>query len=162
MKQRCPLALLESSYDKNAAIYLVLLRGFTSWRIPDPFIYFHFFSPSFLFRSSSPNNTNPFGSTFCFGLQRMIFEVSRKTFIPVWAGEDGKFAAKTTGLSFPVSIKPSVWEWLHFLSLWAEMGSCPTSSLRLHSAGAAVCHLELVPAGGACAGPRALVARAGV
>ena len=27
-------------------------------------------------RSSSPNNTNPFGSTFCFGLQRMIFEVS--------------------------------------------------------------------------------------
>lgn len=27
-------------------------------------------------RSSSANNTNPFGSTFCFGLQRMIFEVS--------------------------------------------------------------------------------------
>lgn len=26
-------------------------------------------------RSSSANNTNPFGSTFCFGLQRMIFEV---------------------------------------------------------------------------------------
>lgn len=33
-----------------------------------------------LFRSSSPNNTNPFGSTFCFGLQRMIFEVRKKTF----------------------------------------------------------------------------------
>lgn len=28
-------------------------------------------------RSSSANNTNPFGSTFCFGLQRMIFEVSQ-------------------------------------------------------------------------------------
>lgn len=28
-------------------------------------------------RSSSANNTNPFGSTFCFGLQRMIFEVRR-------------------------------------------------------------------------------------
>lgn len=31
----------------------------------------------FVCRSSSANNTNPFGSTFCFGLQRMIFEVSR-------------------------------------------------------------------------------------
>ncbi|XP_070940849.1 phagosome assembly factor 1 isoform X2 [Macaca nemestrina] len=31
--------------------------------------------PVVLHRSSSPNNTNPFGSTFCFGLQRMIFEV---------------------------------------------------------------------------------------
>ncbi|XP_030892834.1 UPF0183 protein C16orf70 homolog isoform X1 [Leptonychotes weddellii] len=30
--------------------------------------------PVVLHRSSSPNNTNPFGSTFCFGLQRMIFE----------------------------------------------------------------------------------------
>lgn len=29
-----------------------------------------------VYRSSSANNTNPFGSTFCFGLQRMIFEVS--------------------------------------------------------------------------------------
>uniref|UniRef100_A0A8C4Z1W7 Phagosome assembly factor 1 n=1 Tax=Gadus morhua TaxID=8049 RepID=A0A8C4Z1W7_GADMO len=32
--------------------------------------------PVVLHRSSSANNTNPFGSTFCFGLQRMIFEVS--------------------------------------------------------------------------------------
>uniref|UniRef100_A0A4W3HFN6 Phagosome assembly factor 1 n=1 Tax=Callorhinchus milii TaxID=7868 RepID=A0A4W3HFN6_CALMI len=30
--------------------------------------------PVVLHRSSSANNTNPFGSTFCFGLQRMIFE----------------------------------------------------------------------------------------
>uniref|UniRef100_A0A8C5H5A6 Uncharacterized protein n=1 Tax=Gouania willdenowi TaxID=441366 RepID=A0A8C5H5A6_GOUWI len=29
-------------------------------------------------RSSSANNTNPFGSTFCFGLQKMIFEVSTR------------------------------------------------------------------------------------
>ncbi|XP_014403324.1 PREDICTED: UPF0183 protein C16orf70 homolog isoform X3 [Myotis brandtii] len=33
--------------------------------------------PVVLHRSSSPNNTNPFGSTFCFGLQRMIFETSQ-------------------------------------------------------------------------------------
>uniref|UniRef100_A0A8C5H548 Uncharacterized protein n=1 Tax=Gouania willdenowi TaxID=441366 RepID=A0A8C5H548_GOUWI len=31
--------------------------------------------PVVLHRSSSANNTNPFGSTFCFGLQKMIFEV---------------------------------------------------------------------------------------
>ncbi|KFW75857.1 UPF0183 protein C16orf70, partial [Manacus vitellinus] len=31
--------------------------------------------------SSSPNNTNPFGSTFCFGLQRMIFEVMQNNHI---------------------------------------------------------------------------------
>ncbi|NXC12481.1 CP070 protein, partial [Corythaeola cristata] len=40
--------------------------------------------PSFLKpskRSSSPNNTNPFGSTFCFGLQRMIFEVMHNNHI---------------------------------------------------------------------------------
>lgn len=39
-------------------------------------------------RSSSANNTNPFGSTFCFGLQRMIFEVSRGScgLEPVWTG----------------------------------------------------------------------------
>uniref|UniRef100_A0A8D3E123 Phagosome assembly factor 1 n=1 Tax=Scophthalmus maximus TaxID=52904 RepID=A0A8D3E123_SCOMX len=32
-------------------------------------------------RSSSANNTNPFGSTFCFGLQRMIFEVMQNNHI---------------------------------------------------------------------------------
>ncbi|KAJ3596424.1 hypothetical protein NHX12_002831 [Muraenolepis orangiensis] len=31
--------------------------------------------------SSSANNTNPFGSTFCFGLQRMIFEVMQNNHI---------------------------------------------------------------------------------
>ena len=31
--------------------------------------------PVALHRSSSPDNTNPFGSTFCFGLQWVIFEV---------------------------------------------------------------------------------------
>ncbi|XP_038523465.1 UPF0183 protein C16orf70 homolog isoform X1 [Canis lupus familiaris] len=37
--------------------------------------------PVVLHRSSSPNNTNPFGSTFCFGLQRMIFEVMQNNHI---------------------------------------------------------------------------------
>ncbi|KAK3570432.1 hypothetical protein QTP86_019316 [Hemibagrus guttatus] len=32
-------------------------------------------------RSSSANNTNPFGSTFCYGLQRMIFEVMQNNHI---------------------------------------------------------------------------------
>lgn len=36
-------------------------------------------------RSSSANNTNPFGSTFCFGLQRMIFEVRL-----LWSGPAGR------------------------------------------------------------------------
>ncbi|XP_015423355.1 PREDICTED: UPF0183 protein C16orf70 homolog isoform X2 [Myotis davidii] len=51
--------------------------------------------PVVLHRSSSPNNTNPFGSTFCFGLQRMIFETSQVSAIapstasppsPLWPG----------------------------------------------------------------------------
>ncbi|XP_007517810.1 phagosome assembly factor 1 isoform X1 [Erinaceus europaeus] len=37
--------------------------------------------PVVLHRSSSPNNTNPFGSTFCFGLQRMIFEIMQNNHI---------------------------------------------------------------------------------
>uniref|UniRef100_A0A8C6M4C7 Phagosome assembly factor 1 n=1 Tax=Nothobranchius furzeri TaxID=105023 RepID=A0A8C6M4C7_NOTFU len=37
--------------------------------------------PVVLHRSSSANNTNPFGSTFCFGLQRMIFEVMQNNHI---------------------------------------------------------------------------------
>ena len=32
--------------------------------------------PVVLNRSSSTNTTNPFGSTFCYGAQDMIFEVS--------------------------------------------------------------------------------------
>ncbi|CAG5958496.1 unnamed protein product, partial [Menidia menidia] len=37
--------------------------------------------PVVLHRSSSANNTNPFGSTFCFGLQRTIFEVMQNNHI---------------------------------------------------------------------------------
>uniref|UniRef100_A0A4W4HGH9 Uncharacterized protein n=1 Tax=Electrophorus electricus TaxID=8005 RepID=A0A4W4HGH9_ELEEL len=37
--------------------------------------------PVVLHRSSSANNTNPFGSTFCFGFQRMIFEVMQNNHI---------------------------------------------------------------------------------
>ncbi|KAM6945897.1 phagosome assembly factor 1 [Aplochiton taeniatus] len=37
--------------------------------------------PVVLHRSSSANNTNPFGSTFCFGLHRMIFEVMQNNHI---------------------------------------------------------------------------------
>ncbi|XP_028307244.1 phagosome assembly factor 1 isoform X1 [Gouania willdenowi] len=37
--------------------------------------------PVVLHRSSSANNTNPFGSTFCFGLQKMIFEVMQNNHI---------------------------------------------------------------------------------
>ncbi|NIG60612.1 UPF0183 protein C16or [Pontoporia blainvillei] len=37
--------------------------------------------PVALHKSCSPDNTNPFGSTFCFGLQRMIFEVMQNNHI---------------------------------------------------------------------------------
>lgn len=43
--------------------YCHFFKGFTWYR------------STFFYRSSSANNTNPFGSTFCYGLQRMIFEV---------------------------------------------------------------------------------------
>lgn len=76
------LLSFDESHDKGAIIYLVLWSGYSflrsSW---SSHFFFFFFFPYFLFRSSSPNNTNPFGSTFCFGLQRMIFEVRWKTFI---------------------------------------------------------------------------------
>lgn len=49
---------------------------YTEWNIFDQT--FVRWDQMFVFdRSSSANNTNPFGSTFCFGLQRMIFEVRR-------------------------------------------------------------------------------------
>uniref|UniRef100_A0A3Q2PRV4 Phagosome assembly factor 1 n=1 Tax=Fundulus heteroclitus TaxID=8078 RepID=A0A3Q2PRV4_FUNHE len=51
-------------------------------------------------RSSSANNTNPFGSTFCFGLQRMIFEVMQNNHI---ASVTLYGAPRTTGQARPES-----------------------------------------------------------
>lgn len=112
------LLSFDESHDKDAIIYLILLSGYSSlrssWSSHVLFCFCFFFFPSYLFRSSSPNNTNPFGSTFCFGLQRMIFEVRRKMFVLVWAREDEEFAIITTGLLFPISRKASTWKWLYF------------------------------------------------
>lgn len=83
------LLAFDESLDKDAVIYLT--KNSSSSHIHFLSFLVVVFSLSPLFRSSSPNNTNPFGSTFCFGLQRMIFEVRRK------AREDEKFA----GFLFP-------------------------------------------------------------
>uniref|UniRef100_A0A7N6BRZ1 Uncharacterized protein n=1 Tax=Anabas testudineus TaxID=64144 RepID=A0A7N6BRZ1_ANATE len=56
--------------------------------------------PVVLHRSSSANNTNPFGSTFCFGLQRMIFEVMQNNHI---ASVTLYGAPRTTGQARPES-----------------------------------------------------------
>ncbi|PIO35973.1 hypothetical protein AB205_0096030, partial [Aquarana catesbeiana] len=58
--------------------------------------------PVVLHRSSSPNNTNPFGSTFCFGLQRMIFEVMQNNHIAsvtLYGAPRASGQQKSSGLS---------------------------------------------------------------
>uniref|UniRef100_A0A671VGW3 Phagosome assembly factor 1 n=1 Tax=Sparus aurata TaxID=8175 RepID=A0A671VGW3_SPAAU len=60
--------------------------------------------PVVLHRSSSANNTNPFGSTFCFGLQRMIFEVMQNNHI---ASVTLYGAPRTTGQARPESSSSS-------------------------------------------------------
>uniref|UniRef100_A0A3P8X254 Phagosome assembly factor 1 n=1 Tax=Cynoglossus semilaevis TaxID=244447 RepID=A0A3P8X254_CYNSE len=54
--------------------------------------------------SSSANNTNPFGSTFCFGLRRMIFEVMQNNHI---ASVTLYGAPRTTGQPRPESSSSS-------------------------------------------------------
>lgn len=62
--------------------------------------------PVVLHRSSSANNTNPFGSTFCFGLQRMIFEVMQNNHI---ASVTLYGAPRTTSQARPESSSSSHW-----------------------------------------------------
>lgn len=68
---RCYIRWMER-LDCNNTFYILsfklLMRTLAVWNVL-------FTDPLFFFRSSSANNTNPFGSTFCYGLQRMIFEV---------------------------------------------------------------------------------------
>lgn len=62
--------------------------------------------PVVLHRSSSANNTNPFGSTFCFGLQRMIFEVMQNNHI---ASVTLYGAPRTASQARPESSSSSHW-----------------------------------------------------
>jgi hypothetical protein len=43
--------------------------------------------PVVLNRASSTNTTNPFGSTFCYGYQDIIFEVIMNSGIPKWLAD---------------------------------------------------------------------------
>uniref|UniRef100_A0A8C9G455 Uncharacterized protein n=1 Tax=Pavo cristatus TaxID=9049 RepID=A0A8C9G455_PAVCR len=71
-----------SSYHRcEFKIPLVIKRGEFAFCCPVSGKFPILMCPFFPFRSSSPNNTNPFGSTFCFGLQRMIFEVMQNNHI---------------------------------------------------------------------------------
>ncbi|XP_015224015.1 phagosome assembly factor 1 isoform X1 [Lepisosteus oculatus] len=57
------------------------LTSYSKWDQIQDFLGHPVEKPVVLHRSSSANNTNPFGSTFCFGLQRMIFEVMQNNHI---------------------------------------------------------------------------------
>ncbi|KAK6480139.1 UPF0183 protein C16orf70-like protein isoform X1 [Huso huso] len=57
------------------------LTTYSKWDLIQEHIGHPMEKPVVLHRSSSANNSNPFGSTFCFGLQRMIFEVMQNNHI---------------------------------------------------------------------------------
>ena len=73
------------------------------------------FDHIFSFRASSTNTTNPFGSTFCYNLQHMIFEVCAVC-IFYWF----------TSLTRPTSVSLSL-----LLSLKTKSLASPDTSLRL-------------------------------
>lgn len=75
--------------------------------------------PVVLHRSSSANNTNPFGSTFCFGLQRMIFEVMQNNHI----ASVTLYGAPRTSSPRPESSSSSHW--------WRHTSACSDSSADL-------------------------------
>uniref|UniRef100_A0A672Y8U1 Uncharacterized protein n=1 Tax=Sphaeramia orbicularis TaxID=375764 RepID=A0A672Y8U1_9TELE len=80
-------------------IPLVIKKG---QLVPDRILKLMRWSCDVFCRSSSANNTNPFGSTFCFGLQRMIFEVGTPsiwTFTPVLSNNH---IASVTLYGFPI------------------------------------------------------------
>ncbi|XP_049578788.1 phagosome assembly factor 1 isoform X3 [Syngnathus scovelli] len=58
-----------------------ILTAYSKWDQVQEMLGHPMEKPVVLRRSSSANNTNPFGSTFCFGLQRMIFEVMQNNHI---------------------------------------------------------------------------------
>lgn len=79
--------------------------------------------PVVLHRSSSANNTNPFGSTFCFGLQRMIFEVMQNNHI---ASVTLYGAPRTTSQARPESSGSSHWtSYQNHIPFWPVLNLVP-------------------------------------
>ncbi|KAH0619488.1 hypothetical protein JD844_000148 [Phrynosoma platyrhinos] len=74
---KIPLAIKRESTDSQ----METCTTYSKWDSIQELLGHPVEKPVVLHRSSSPNNTNPFGSTFCFGLQRMIFEVMQNNHI---------------------------------------------------------------------------------
>jgi hypothetical protein len=78
-KSKCNLSNDCKKYnDKKAKP--IIVNTFTKWdEISERFK--HSERPVVLNRGSSENSTNPFGSTFCYGYQDMVFEVMQNQHI---------------------------------------------------------------------------------
>lgn len=70
---RIPIASRFDSSDLQKEPFVI--TAYTKWDSVQEVLPHPMEHPVVLNRSSSANNTNPFGSTFCYGFQRMIFEV---------------------------------------------------------------------------------------
>uniref|UniRef100_A0A8C6NVW9 Phagosome assembly factor 1 n=1 Tax=Nothobranchius furzeri TaxID=105023 RepID=A0A8C6NVW9_NOTFU len=76
---RIPLLIKRDGADSQTED--CILTTYSKWDQVQELLGHPMEKPVVLHRSSSANNTNPFGSTFCFGLQRMIFEVMQNNHI---------------------------------------------------------------------------------
>ncbi|XP_039618930.1 UPF0183 protein C16orf70 homolog isoform X2 [Polypterus senegalus] len=76
---KIPLVIKKDGADSQSEP--CVLTTYSKWDLIQELLGQPMEKPVVLHRSSSANNTNPFGSTFCFGLQRMIFEVMQNNHI---------------------------------------------------------------------------------
>uniref|UniRef100_A0A8C5H2G6 Uncharacterized protein n=1 Tax=Gouania willdenowi TaxID=441366 RepID=A0A8C5H2G6_GOUWI len=75
---RIPIVIKKDGVDSQTEECILTTYSKTLWDQIQELLGHPMEKPVVLHRSSSANNTNPFGSTFCFGLQKMIFEVSTR------------------------------------------------------------------------------------
>uniref|UniRef100_A0A3P9A6S3 Uncharacterized protein n=1 Tax=Esox lucius TaxID=8010 RepID=A0A3P9A6S3_ESOLU len=78
---RCDFKIPLVIKKEEGSVFLTDRCCFSQWDQIQELLGHPMEKPVVLHRSSSANNTNPFGSTFCFGLQRMIFEVMQNNHI---------------------------------------------------------------------------------
>uniref|UniRef100_H3B161 Phagophore assembly factor 1 n=1 Tax=Latimeria chalumnae TaxID=7897 RepID=H3B161_LATCH len=76
---KIPLTVKRDSADCQAE--MCTLTSYSKWDSIHELLGHPTEKPVVLHRSSSPNNTNPFGSTFCFGLQKKIQKVMQNNHI---------------------------------------------------------------------------------
>lgn len=90
MYYRCefqiPLTIEKSQADGGALLRAMdadtmNINAYTKWKEVERFLVKPLEKPVVLNRASSTNTTNPFGSTFCYGVQDMIFEVMNNNHI---------------------------------------------------------------------------------